>query len=299
VKIVVTGGEGFIGSNLVPSLLNEGHQILVISQSKKNSLSPNVNLKVIEGNYGDERILDECLPQSDMVIHLAYSTVPENSMKDPVFDIKSNLVPVLGLLRKMSEFKVKKLVFVSSGGVVYGNPKMTPIPEETLLKPVSSYGISKAMIEKNIRLLADKFKIDYSIFRIANAYGSGQHNRKNQGVINIWLNQIQNGKPITVIGDGEIIRDYIHVNDIVNAFQLMIDKNVNGVFNIGTAIGTSLNELIRMMENLTGKKAIIQRQQDRKYDVQSNVLAIEKFQNLTGWKPLIEIQKGLEMQIKS
>lgn len=296
-KILVTGGGGFIGSNLVPSLLKEGHQVIVISKSQKELIFSDTKLTFVTGQFEDPEILDQYLPGVDWVIHLAYSTVPENSMKDPVFDIQSNLVSALILIQKMSEHKVKRLAFVSSGGVVYGNDFSFPISEEAFLKPVSSYGISKMMIEKNIRLLAEKYTIEFCIFRIANAYGNGQHNRKNQGVINIWLKNIQSRLPISLIGNGEIIRDYIHINDIVNAFHLMLDKNVTGVFNLGTSKAISLKDLINKMEIVTGNNAIIVKLEDRKYDVQYNVLSFDKFHNRTGWFPEIDIQKGLEMQL--
>lgn len=298
-KILVTGGGGFIGSNLVPSLLKEGHEVIVISKSQKESLFFNAQLIFVNGRFEDPEILDRYLPGVDWVIHLAYSTVPENSMKDPVFDIQSNLVSALILIQKMSEHRIKRLAFVSSGGVVYGNDYSCPISEDAYLKPVSSYGISKMMIEKNIRLLAEKYSIEFCIFRIANAYGNGQHSRKNQGVVNIWLKNIQSNLPISLIGNGEIIRDYIHVNDIVRAFLLMLEKNVTGVFNLGTSKGTSLNDLIHSMEMVTGIKANIIKLEDRKYDVQYNVLSFEKFHNSTGWSPEIDIQKGLEMQLNS
>lgn len=298
-KILVTGGGGFIGSNLVPSLLNEGHHVTVISKSQKELLFSDVNLTTVNGQFEDPKILDQYLPGVDWVIHLAYSTVPENSMKDPVFDIQSNLVSALILIQKMSEHKINRLAFVSSGGVVYGNDYSNPISEDAFLKPVSSYGISKMMIEKNIQLLAEKYSIEFCIFRIANAFGNGQHSRKNQGVINIWLKNIQSKLPISLIGDGEIVRDYIHVNDIIKAFRLMLEKNVTGVFNLGTAVGTNLNELINKMEMVTGNKAIIIKLEDRKYDVQYNVLSFDKFHNSTGWSPEIDVQKGLEMQLNS
>lgn len=298
-KILVTGGEGFIGSNLVPAILVQGHSVIVISKTRINHLDSHSELRVIESGFHNEDILDNELPGVDAVIHLAYSTVPENSMKDPANDIHSNVIPTLTLLHKMNQHKVRKMIFVSSGGVVYGDKLNSPIREEENLVPVSSYGISKMMIERNIELLSKSLSIDFCVLRVSNAYGSGQHNKKNQGVINIWLKNIMNGTPIKLMGDGKITRDYIHIKDLVKAFVLVLEKNVNGVYNIGTSIGTSLIDLIKEMESITGNKAKIEVLEDRKYDVRYNVLSYEKFRDKTGWQPQICIKQGLEMILNS
>lgn len=295
VKILITGGGGFIGSNLVPTLLKEGHSLTVISKSPISDFDTFQSCRVIISKFDEDKLLDECLPKTDIVIHLAYSTVPENSMKDPVFDVHSNVIPTLRLLKKMKEHKVKKIIFVSSGGVVYGDKLTQQIKETDYLKPISSYGVSKMMIEKNIELLASTHQLEYCVLRISNAYGSGQHNRKNQGVINIWLNNIQNNIKISIIGKSDIIRDYVHINDIVNAFLLVINKNVTGIYNIGTGVGTSLNDLIDEIEFVTGKKAVTEIISDRKYDVNCNILSFEKFHLATGWQPEINLKKGLKM----
>lgn len=295
-KIIITGGGGFIGSNLVPALLSQGYELIVVTKTTVHPFESHQNLIIIYGEFDDDTILDKYLPGTHCVIHLAYSTVPENSMKDPVFDIRSNVIPTFHLLKKMHEYEVPKLLFVSSGGVVYGKASGV-IGEDSVLNPVSSYGISKMIIERNISLLADNSPLEYCILRVANAYGSGQHNKKNQGVINIWMNNIMKGLPVIVMGDGNIIRDYVHVDDLVEAFSLVIDKNIKGVFNIGTAEGTSLNQLISVMESLLGKEAKVEHVPDRKYDVPSNVLSYQKFHLATGWKPKIDLKKGLERMI--
>ena len=291
-RILVTGGNGFIGSALVVSLLAEGHQVTVVTYSKVIQLKPHENLRIKTGDYADLKFMDEYLPGMDCLIHLAYTTVPENSVKDPVFDIDSNVISSLRLIEGMHKNFVKKLIFVSSGGVIYGENNSI-ISENSELRPISSYGISKYILEKNIDLLSQQLEIQSCILRIANAYGPGQHAKRNQGVINIWSDNIRNEKEINLIGTGELIRDFIHIDDVVSAFHKVLEKNVTGTFNIGTGVGTNLNRILNLLEEAIGKKALIKYIPNRGFDVSSNILLTDLFRNKTGWNPLIDIRTGI------
>lgn len=299
-KILVTGGDGFLGSNLVPSLLKEGNSVVVVSHVKKETrLKHHPALTIVYGDYSDERIQQEFFPGTDWVIHLAYSTVPENSTLNPVFDIESNVIPTIQFYKSAAISGVKNFLFVSSGGVVYGNKSNFPILENDRLEPLSSYGISKMMIERQIELLSQSYEMKYCVFRIANAYGEGQLNTKNQGVINIWKELISKDIPLNVIGDGTMIRDYIHISDITQAFNLALKKNLSGVFNIGTGIGTDLNTIIKHLEKSLSKNALREEISDRKFDVMTNILSNEKFKKATGWFPNISIETGIEKLVQN
>jgi UDP-glucose 4-epimerase len=295
-RILVTGGNGFIGSALVVSLLAEGHQVTVVTYSKVIQLKPHENLLIKIGDYADLKFMDEYLPGMDCLIHLAYTTVPENSVKDPVFDIDSNVISSLRLIEGMHKNFVKKLIFVSSGGVIYGENNSI-ISENSELRPISSYGISKYILEKNIDLLSQQLEIQSCILRIANAYGRGQHAKRNQGVINIWSDNIRNEKEINLIGTGDLIRDFIHIDDVVSAFHKVLEKNVTGTFNIGTGVGTNLNRILNLLEEAIGKKALIKYIPNRGFDVSSNILSTDFFRNKTGWNPLIDIRTGIHRVI--
>ncbi len=295
-RILVTGGNGFIGSALVGSLLAKGHQVTVVTYSKVIQLRPHENLMIKIGDYADLKFMDEYLPGTDFLIHLAYTTVPENSVKDPVFDIDSNVISSLRLIEGMHKNFVKKLIFVSSGGVIYGENNSI-ISENSELRPISSYGISKYILEKNIDLLSQQLEIQSCILRIANAYGPGQHAKRNQGVINIWSDNIRNEKEINLIGTGDLIRDFIHIDDVVSAFHKVLEKNVTGTFNIGTGVGTNLNRILNLLEEAIGKKALIKYIPDRGFDVSSNILSTDLFRNKTGWNPLIDIRTGIHRVI--
>lgn len=295
-RILVTGGNGFIGSALVVSLLAKGHQVTVVTYSKVIQLKPHENLRIKIGDYADLKFMNEYLPGTDCLIHLAYTTVPENSVKDPIFDIDSNVISSLRLLEGMHKNFVKKLIFVSSGGVIYGENKSI-ISENSELRPISSYGISKYVLEKNISLLSHQLEIQSCILRIANAYGPGQHAKRNQGIINIWSDNIRNEKEINLIGTGDLIRDFIHIDDVVSAFHKVLEKNVTGTFNIGTGVGTNLNRILNLLEEAIGKKALIKHIPTRGFDVSSNILSADLFRNKTGWNPLIDIRTGINRLI--
>lgn len=289
-KILITGANGFIGSNLLPVLINDGHELFCIS---RNALNSNLKVKNFMGNFQDEVLLNEILPQVEMVIHLACSSVPENSISNPDGDVENNVLGSLVLLNKMKEFNVKKIIYVSSGGVVYGNSNQLPTDENAKLQPISSYGITKLILEQNIKLLAENYNMEYCILRISNAYGNGQHERKNQGIINIWIQNIEKGLPIQIIEDGSQVRDYIHISDIVNAFSSVIKNDINGIYNISTGVGTSLNELLILIEKKLKKSAQIQTIPNRKFDVVKNILNSEKFIKISGWKAKISLEKGI------
>lgn len=209
-KIVITGGLGFIGSHLVEKLNAAGHSVSVVSLNKEipQILIESKGVKIHFGNYGD-RFHENILMQTDLVIHAACTTVPENSTKNPVYDIETNVVPTLNLLENCVEEKVKKIIFISSGGVVYGKNDSAFFNENDSLEPISSYGVSKVTIEKYIQLYHQLHRLDYCIVRVSNAYGPGQSQAKNQGVIGAWLRQIKNRSVIEIWGDGKIVRDYI------------------------------------------------------------------------------------------
>lgn len=291
-RILITGASGFIGSNLITMLLKEDHKLYCISHTE---LIPHDKLENHIGDFQDSNLLNEILPKVDLVIHLACSSVPENSIKFPDQDVQNNVLGSLVLLNEMKKHNVRKIIYVSSGGVVYGNPKIVPTPESEKLSPISSYGITKMLVEQNIVLLSENLDIDYCVFRISNAYGKGQHHRKNQGIINIWMNNIKNELPIKLIENGNQIRDYIHIDDILNAFSLVIKNKITGVYNISTGVGTSLSQLKEKIEVIVGKNAKIEQLSNRKFDVEVNCLDNDKFTKISGWKPLISLDHGLTL----
>jgi len=294
-KIVITGGLGFIGSHLAEKLNSAGYSVSVVSHKKEIPaiLQKAEGIKYQYGNYGDRFFMKNILAGTDLVIHAACTTVPENSTKNPVYDIETNVIPSLSLLENCVEEKVKKIIFLSSGGAVYGKNISDLHREEDALNPISSYGISKITIEKYIRLYEHLYGLNHCIVRISNAYGPGQSQARNQGVIGAWLHQIKNNSPIEIWGDGKIIRDYIFINDIAEAILLAIRKNCSGTFNLGTGTEVSLNELLHVINTTLNINVPPVYKESRGFDVKKNVLDATKFRNATGWKPETSLEKGI------
>ncbi|MFN3917730.1 MAG: NAD-dependent epimerase/dehydratase family protein [Flavobacteriales bacterium] len=295
-NIVITGGFGFIGKNLLLHLLNDNnsYNITVISRSKKPNDAAFSKVKHVLGSYSDIKLLRPNLKDVDLVIHLAYSSVPENSSLNPIEDINTNVIGTIMLLNTMVEENVKNIIFMSSGGTVYGVTQKTPIDENNIENPISAYGISKLSIEKYISFFHKLYGINYCILRVSNAYGLGQHSDKKQGVIPIWTEMILKGNAINIIGDGSSIRDYIHVDDLCRAIKLCLEKSLkNNIYNVGTCVGISLSELVLLIEKKTGYKSKKNHIPHRQYDVPYNVLKYDKISKDLGWKPKILIEEGI------
>lgn len=199
-KVLITGGTGFIGSHLANKIDRNGHQVYIISRAA------NERANFIQGYFGDEILLDGALPGIDVVIHLAWTTVPSQHLNEISLDVEQNINGTISLLNKCITHQVKKVIFISSGGTVYGIPNQIPIREDHILNPISSYGISKVTIEKYLYLYNKLAGLDYLIFRVSNAYGEQQNLVRGQGVLGIWLDNIFSGQEIVIWGGVSIFK---------------------------------------------------------------------------------------------
>ena len=248
-KALVLGGCGFIGSHLTESLIKKNLNVSIFD--KKNIpefLKKKYKIEYYQGTLTDRRLIAEALKKVDIVFHLISSTVPSTSNQDPIYDIKTNLIGTINLLQEMVYNNVKKIVYLSSGGTVYGNPKFNPVNEDHSLRPISSYGIVKIAIENYIYMFQKIYGIDFIILRPSNAYGPRQGHTGIQGIIGTLLYKYLQNETINIWGDGSIVRDYIYVGDLV---QLCIKSglsNINGIFNAGSGYGVSINELISIIQ---------------------------------------------------
>lgn len=295
-KALVTGGTGFIGSFVVKKLLEKSFDVNVLAHSGnfKNLKGYEDQFSFFQGDFGDTTVLDKALEGVETVVHLAWSTVPENATKNPIFDIQSNLISGITFLKSMVDANVKKVVFISSGGTVYGNSDLEVIPESHPLNPISAYGISKMTFEKYLGFYENQFGLDYTVLRVANAYGPFQNLDKNQGVIGTWLNKLKNNHPIHIWGDGSVVRDYIYAEDIAEAVLLSAQKeSMKGIYNVGSGEGNSLNDIISILKQLSDSKLEVVYQPGRAFDVQKNVLDNTKLLS-AGWNPKVGLKEGIE-----
>lgn len=295
-KCVIFGGGGFIGSHLVDALLDSGQTVRVFDRQDARYLERS-NLRgasIVTGNFLDPNDVSEAISGCDVVYHLVSTTVPQISNDNPVYDVDSNVLGTLRMLDLARKAQIKKVVFSSSGGTVYGIPQEIPINETHPTEPTSSYGISKLTIEKYLHLYWTLYKLDYCILRIANAYGERQPVTDTQGVISSFLDKVLRQDEIIVWGDGSVMRDYIHVSDIVNALvKAAIYEGDTRIFNIGGGQGHSLNDIMGVIENITRQPIRPKYMPGRLFDVPINVLDISRAKLYLNWRPTVGLFEGI------
>jgi UDP-glucose 4-epimerase len=221
-----------------------------------------------------------------------------HSDEEPIFDVQTNLVATLQLLEAMRSFGIKDLVFASSGGTVYGPPLRAPIDEEHPTNPTTSYGITKLAIEKYLLLEKQLHGLKPVILRVANPYGERQRVEFAQGVVAAFLKRALANEPIEIWGDGAVVRDYLHVGDVAEAFAAALDyRGDECTFNIGSGSGTSLHELVAILGQALGRDLRVEYRPGRDFDVKSNVLCCEKAHKVLGWRPKVPMEEGLQRTV--
>lgn len=297
-RCLVLGGRGFLGSHLVTALLDLGFRVRCLDRPHIKPIGEshlsNSNFELYEGDFSSEIDVAEALKECDFCFHLVSTTLPKSSNADPVFDVESNVVSTVRLLNHSVANHLKKIIFVSSGGTVYGTPVEVPISETHPTNPACSYGITKLTIEKYLALFRDLHGLDYTVLRLANPFGEGQRTFSNQGAIAVFLGKALRGESIEIWGDGSVVRDYIHVSDVVNALLLSIaPSNGRHVFNIGSGYGRSLNEVLSTIEEVTRCRVVRRYSEAREFDVKVNILNISKAQYVLGWTPKLSFCDGI------
>jgi len=296
-KALVIGGNGFIGTNLVEGLLGDGYQVRVLDRYPSRYREPFAGVEYVVGDLGNHGDVIAAVKGIDQVFHLAYTTLPQTSNDDPVYDVRSNIADTVQLLQECRAASVKKVVFISSGGTIYGVPKKTPIPEDHQTEPICSYGISKLAIERYLHLFYHLWGLEYVVARLSNPYGEQQNPNAKQGAVGVFLGNIQQGKPITIWGDGSVVRDYIYIGDVTSALiacaKYQPGPNDHRVFNIGEGVGSSLNQLIEALKEVVDKPVEVNYTPARAVDVPANVLDISRAKQCLNWSPQMELKEGL------
>jgi UDP-glucose 4-epimerase len=255
----------------------------------------NPNFELHEGDLISEAGISEALEGCDICFHLVSTTLPKSSNADPVFDVETNLLGTVRLLTHAVNAGIKKIIFVSSGGTVYGVPIELPIPETHRTDPICSYGISKLAIEKYLELFRRLHGLDYTVLRIANPYGERQRMHASQGAVAVFLGKVLSGEPVEIWGDGSVVRDYVYIADVVDALLAAMELECDEhVFNIGSGYGLSLNELLDAIEKVTKRAADRRYLPARVFDVPISVLSIERAKRSLDWSPKVEFSQGLK-----
>ncbi len=294
-KILVTGGCGFIGSHIVDAYIDMGHSVVIIDNLSTGDIN-NLNPRAIFHeedirNREIEKIFEQ--EKFDVINHHAAQINVRTSMDNPLFDAHVNILGSLNLLHLATKYRIKRFIFASSGGAVYGEPLQFPITENFPIQPSSPYGISKTTVEKYLMLLAKLNNIDYVILRYSNVYGPRQIGKSEAGVISIFINQILNNKKCVVFGNGNQTRDYVYIDDVVNANMASL-VSASDILNIGTGIETSVNDLISILSDITKKNVDYEYGAARPGEVFRNVLDFSRAESVLHWEPKITLKKGIK-----
>ncbi len=294
IRLLVLGGNGFIGSHLVEELVAGGARVRVLSKTGCQQTHQLDGVDYRYADFADSVSVTEALVDVDIVVHLISTTVPATANMDPVADIHGNLLSSVRLLQQMRDMGINRLVFLSSGGTVYGNAKSIPITENHERNPLSSYGIVKVAIENYIEMFSMLYGLQALVLRVSNPYGPRQGHLGIQGVIPTFFQRIISGDEILIWGDGSNIRDYLYISDLVRFIVQSIKKDLKGVYNVGSGQGVALREVLSLIEEIAGVSANIKFLPPRGFDVQKVVLDIKKARRALNWKPEVPLREGCE-----
>lgn len=295
-RCLVMGGAGFIGSHLVDSLVAAGHQVRIFDRPhiSRENIQGHPLVEIVQGDLANNDEVGDALEDCDICFHLISTTLPKSSNGDVVYDIESNLVATTRMLGKAVEHGVKKVVFLSSGGTVYGPPRQVPIEEGHPTNPVCSYGITKLAIEKYLALFHHLHGLNYTVLRLSNPYGERQRTTGSQGAVAVFLGKTIECEPVEIWGDGSVVRDYIHISDVASALMKCIDHGDGCVLNIGSGVGLTLNQVLDGIGRVTGIPPNRIYKDARDFDVPVSILSIDAARKVLEWEPQVGFDEGLK-----
>lgn len=299
-KILVTGGAGFIASQIADAFINEGHQVVVLDDLS-TGFEKNINSKAkfVKANICDKS-LDKLFAEDkfDVVNHHAAQMDVRRSVKDPEFDATTNILGTINLLQNCVKFGVKKFMFASTGGAVYGEQDYFPADEKHNQQPKSPYGISKLAVEKYLYFYNSEHKLNYTILRYANIYGPRQNPFGEAGVVAIFSTKLLKGEQPIINGHGKQTRDYVFVGDVVNANVLALNDEASDVYNIGTGIETDVNQLFNYINDITKAGKEEKHGPAAAGEQLRSVITSDKLFNKFGWRPSTKLEDGLKATVE-
>ena len=300
-KILVTGGAGFIGSNIVDELIEKKHKVVIVDNLATGNIK-NVNKKAKFYNVSvcDKKKIDEIFKKEkiDIVIHHAAQLDVRKSVEDPCFDADVNIKGALNILEACKNTKVKKIIFASSGGTIYGECGSKAPDEKAFANPLSPYGVAKLSVEHYIKAYSELYGLKYTILRYANVYGPRQDVNGEAGVVAIFIGRMSQNKEFFIFGDGKQLRDYVYVKDVVSANIKSLTKGNNEVINIGTNKTTSVTKLATELSKIIGYKNKPVFKPKRNGELFKSFLNISKAKKILGWQPKVDIVKGLKNTVE-
>ena len=294
-KILVTGGAGFIASHIADALINEGHQVFILD-NLSTGFEKNINqrAKFIKSDITSPSIFKLFEEEKfDLVNHHAAQIDVRKSVSDPVFDASTNILGTINLLQASIKTGVKKFMFASTGGAIYGEQEYFPADENHPTNPVSPYGITKLTIEKYLFFYKNEYGLNYTILRYANVYGPRQNPFGEAGVVAIFTNKLLKNENPVINGEGKQTRDYVFVEDVVKANVITLEDKSSEIYNVGTGFETNVNELFNKLNKIAGNKAEEKHGPAAKGEQLRSVISSAKLYNRFNWKPSIKMDEGL------
>ena len=300
-KILVTGGAGFIASQIADAYINKGYQVHILD-NLSTGFEKNINPKAhfIKSDISSPAILDIFKKEKfDVVNHHAAQIDVRKSVNDPIFDANTNILGTINLLQACIKTNVKKFMFASTGGAVYGEQEYFPADEKHPTNPVSPYGITKLAIEKYLFFYKNEYGLNHTILRYANVYGPRQNPFGEAGVVAIFTSKLLKNENPIINGDGKQTRDYVFVEDVVKANVVTLNSLSSNIYNIGTVIETSVNQLFEKLNDIAGSKAVEKHGPSPKGEQARSVITSDKLFNEFHWKPSLKIDEGLRKTFES
>lgn len=297
-KILVTGGAGFIGSNLSNRLLETGQKVYVIdnlSKGKIEFLKNGVELIIEDISSKKASALVKKI-KPEYIVHLAAESNLAKSYKNPKKDLENNFFPIVQLVEISKEIEIKKFIFASSAAV-FGNTTNIPILETFLKEPSSPYGVSKLCAEYYLYFASQKYNLPYITLRFANVYGKNQNSTAEGGVVAIFVSNVLRGNKVIIFGNGKQTRDFIYVEDVVDAIIASLKSNNVGDYNVGTSKETTVNDLLEIVMKTVGQKIPVEYKKNNDFGVMKNALSCKKISKQLKWKPKTTLESGIKMTI--
>lgn len=294
-KILVLGGNGFLGRNLLHYLSTTKHTIVSFCRRHTHEIYPNISY--IDGEFEDINNYTKIFQDVDFVYHLISATKPSANRYDINYDIEHNIIPTINMLNICVDKNIKKVIFSSSGGAIYGNSPFFH-KEDNNSRPPYAYGINKLTVEHYLDYFYTFHGLNYTVLRISNPFGF-YHTNSTQGFLNILINKVKNNETLEIWGDGSVRRDYIWAEDVVNAFIKAQNNTMHKIFNIAYGKSFSIKELISMVEYIANKKIHIEYKKRRAVDIPINALDITSAKNFLNWKPQTSLEQGIEQLLNA
>jgi UDP-glucose 4-epimerase len=300
--IGVFGANGFMGRHLVRRLSENGERVVALGRDFPSdfysAVGAHVETRRIDIN--DELETHATIQGLTKVVQLINSSTPAMGNKRVVADLHLNVIPHVSFVESCIMAGVKSFVFVSSGGTVYGVPERSPIPEDHPTKPLNSYGLGKLTVENYLEMLSRRTELGYTILRVSNPFGPGQISHKGQGLIPAVLDRVAMKSAVTIIGDGKAERDYVYIDDVIEAVVACLQREpVGGAVNIGSGEGRTVLEVVETIESVLGRQIELEFVEPRATDTPSNVLDISKAYALLGWTPTVNFDDGIRRTIEA